>query len=60
MKSFLLGILEFRMSFTTRCENEYAYDLGRDLAHRLTLRYFDTPDEAPSAAPGSHREGLDR
>lgn len=41
MKAFLLGVLEFRLSFTTRCENEYAYDLGREWAHRLTLRRFE-------------------
>ena len=50
MKAFLLGMLEFRLSFTTRCEDERSYDLGRDLAHRLTLRYFDQPHRGKDAA----------
>lgn len=42
IKHFLLGIKEFRLTFTTD-PGAYrnAYDLGRELAHRLTFRYFD-------------------
>jgi hypothetical protein len=42
LKAFLLGLAEFRSSFTTnRDGNESAYDRGRELAHRVTLRRFD-------------------
>ncbi|MBB4092441.1 hypothetical protein HGG72_08365 [Ochrobactrum pecoris] len=51
LKAFLLGMREFRLSSTwadpARSEdNDYteldeAYDCGRELAHRLTLRAFD-------------------
>lgn len=40
----LQGIVEFRMSMTTHQpdeSHENAYDWGRDLAHRLTLRHWD-------------------
>lgn len=44
IKAFLLGMYEFRTDFTTHFE-DYGllewYDRGRDLAHRLTFRYFD-------------------
>lgn len=41
--AFLLGMAEFRSSFTTRLSGDLleTYDSGRDLAHRLTLRQFD-------------------
>lgn len=45
IKAFLLGMREFRMSFTTRHNTDdlrAAYDWGREWAHRLTLRRFDT------------------
>jgi hypothetical protein len=40
---FLLGMLEFRSDWTTNPGTDHieAYDAGRDLAHRLTLRHFD-------------------
>lgn len=48
VRALMLGIKEFRRSFTTSFvgePNEYAlyvaYDQGRDLAHRLTLRRFE-------------------
>lgn len=41
MKAFFLGMLEFRQSITTRCDDDRAYELGREWAHRLTLRRFD-------------------
>ena len=39
---FFLGVWEFRSNYTTN-PNEYieSYDSGRDLAHILTLRFFD-------------------
>jgi hypothetical protein len=43
--AFLNGIWEFRQSFTTYYAgwNEWrAYDSGRELAHRVTLRRFDS------------------
>ena len=47
-RAFLLGLWEFRRDCTTSFvgqENEYSkyewYDLGRDLAHQLTLRKWD-------------------
>lgn len=44
IKAFLLGVIEFRQSFTTNLDDWYAnqaYDWGREWAHRLTLRRFD-------------------
>jgi hypothetical protein len=39
---FLLGVREFRLSFTTN-PGAYveAYDRGREFAHCATLRHFD-------------------
>lgn len=42
--AFLLGMREFRSDLTTSYDDAdlvEAYDSGRDLAHRLTLRYWD-------------------
>jgi len=41
LKAFLLGMREFRSDFTTSCDEDEAYDWGREIAHRLTLRRFD-------------------
>lgn len=44
IKAFILGMREFRMSFTTHCsdmDEDYAYNLGREWAHRLTLRRYE-------------------
>lgn len=43
--AFILGIVEFRSMYTThfsRYSEMLAYDTGRNLAHRLTLRKFET------------------
>jgi hypothetical protein len=47
-RAFVLGVREFRSDLTTSFvghPDEYrmyeAYDKGRDLAHRVTLRRFD-------------------
>ena len=42
IKFFLLGVIEFRSSFTTNAGEliEY-YDTGRELAHKLTFRKFE-------------------
>lgn len=42
VQAFILGLLEFRSSFTTNC-GIYgdAYDTGREIAHRITLRRFE-------------------
>lgn len=42
--AFLLGMWEFRLSFTTAYHDPdlgAAYDRGRELAHKITLRQFD-------------------
>lgn len=40
-KAFILGLLEFRQSFTTNCgDYSYEYEQGRDFAHFLTFRVF--------------------
>ena len=42
--AFLLGMVEFRLSWTTSYEDDELmgmYDQGRDFAHRVTLRHFD-------------------
>lgn len=45
IKAFIKGIQEFRMDSTTSY-NDYAelsaYDWGREMAHRVTLRRFET------------------
>lgn len=43
-KAFMLGMVEFRKSFTTHHDDldlADAYDHGRDMAHHLTLRKFE-------------------
>ena len=49
VKAFLQGMWEFRLSFTTHYDDYAlvtAYDQGRELAHKLTLRKFDSGDQA--------------
>ena len=44
VKAFLSGMREFRLSMTRRYENPAltkAYDQGREIAHKLTLRRFE-------------------
>lgn len=44
IKAFLLGMAEFRLSFTTHIADGHlqnAYDSGREWAHRLTFRHYD-------------------
>ena len=44
IKAFLLGIAEFRLAFTTYYDDldlAYAYDWGRELAHKITFRRFE-------------------
>lgn len=44
IKAFILGLMEFRQAFTTSyfCTNtQYIYDLGRDMAHKLTFRRYE-------------------
>ena len=42
IKAFFLGVWEFKLAFTTNCSpHDEAYDVGRELAHRLTLRHFE-------------------
>ena len=43
-KAFILGMKEFRLTFTTYLENyneSLSYDKGRDFAHKITFRRFD-------------------
>lgn len=45
IRAFVLGLIEFRHDITTgfKTMDEYeAYDKGRELAHKLTLRYYET------------------
>jgi len=44
IKAFINGVIEFRSSYTTRYEDldlAYVYDLGRELAHKLTFRRYE-------------------
>lgn len=44
IKAYWLGMREFRLSMTTGYEDERlreTYDKGRDMAYRLTFRYYD-------------------
>ena len=42
-KAFLLGVIEFRNSLTTRLDDplDLSYEHGREIAHRLSFRVFD-------------------
>jgi hypothetical protein len=43
-KAFILGVIEFRLTCTTSFDDAAranAYDWGREIAHRLTLRRFE-------------------
>lgn len=42
IRAFLLGIKEFRLTYTTHlADHAVAYDTGREFAHRVTLRRFE-------------------
>lgn len=43
INAFLLGMKEFRSDITTHFDESLInwYDWGREIAHRLTFRYFD-------------------
>lgn len=43
LKAYLRGVREFRTTFTTHYGPDLieAYDAGRELAHRVTLRRFE-------------------
>jgi hypothetical protein len=43
IRAFWLGVWEFRRDATTHFDDPliYAYDRGREWAHRLTLRRWD-------------------
>jgi len=44
LKAFIEGVREFRSDMTTHYEDVAlleAYDLGREWAHRLTMRRYD-------------------
>lgn len=44
VKAFILGVVEFRSSFTTHhadLDEATCYDTGRELAHKLTFRHFE-------------------
>lgn len=43
IKAFLLGVKEYRSSWTTHFDPELiqAYDVGRELAHRFTRRKYE-------------------
>ena len=43
MQAFFLGMKEFRLGITTNPGEEFieAYDAGRELAHKLTMRKYD-------------------
>lgn len=44
LQAFLFGMAEFRSFYTRHYSNydlAHAYDLGREWAHRLTLRRYD-------------------
>lgn len=46
LRAFALGVWEFRSDLTLSfddCDLDYAYDWGREWAHRVTLRHWDQP-----------------
>lgn len=43
-KAFINGVREFRLSLTTNYDDDrlmLAYDWGREIAHRVTLRRYE-------------------
>lgn len=44
LKAFLLGIIEFKLNSTTHFDEDLieVYDAGRELAHFLTFRHFES------------------
>lgn len=51
LKAYLLGMYEFRLSSTTSFEDlavQDAYEAGRDMAHRLTLRKYEQTSDTPT------------
>jgi hypothetical protein len=42
VRAFILGVIEFKNSYCTNCdEYDYNYELGREFAHKVTLRKFE-------------------
>jgi hypothetical protein len=44
LSAFVCGVREFRQSFTTSYDTDnlvIAYEMGRELAHKVTFRKFD-------------------
>ena len=39
--AFLLGMREYRLMWTSHVSESDAYDLGREWAHRVTLRRYE-------------------
>lgn len=42
--AFFIGVAEFRTDYTTNfkdAEAAHAYEWGREIAHRVTLRHFE-------------------
>ena len=44
IKAFMLGVAEFRSCLTTHFDDPLirSYDWGREIAHRITLRRYET------------------
>ena len=44
LRAFLLGVQEFRLSLTTHFDDDMreAYDWGREWAHSLTFRRYES------------------
>lgn len=45
IKAFLLGMAEFRLTYTTHIADwhlQNCYDNGREFAHKITFRHFET------------------
>ena len=44
IKAFILGMREFRLDYTTHFDGVelLSYDYGREYAHRITMRIFDS------------------
>jgi hypothetical protein len=42
IRAFLLGIAEFRLNVTAGTDHPVAYDRGRELAHKITGRRYDS------------------
>ncbi len=40
--ALIRGVMEFRSTYTSRLYEDRAYEMGREFAHRITLRRYES------------------